>query len=298
MKSIRWRGPSQITAAEQSDVNRGAARTLVSDCSCPFCRGRALKIWAGENFWSCMACDLRFRHPLPSSSELDALYGEAWRAPENHRSETGATDGDLADLYTRRLVKSLGGADLSGQVLLDFGAGGGDFSVALRKLGAEVHAVDAYSYEHLRSRGITAHRRLSDIPTGIRFDGIVSVEVIEHLVQPWQVLSDLRARLTSGGWLYVSTPNASGLNARLMRKGWREAAKPGHVVLFTPASLELTLRRAGFQERRLRWFVGYSRSRAKRFLQYSLQMSRLEGGLRSLAYPTRTLVAAARRADK
>jgi 2-polyprenyl-3-methyl-5-hydroxy-6-metoxy-1,4-benzoquinol methylase len=54
----------------------------------------------------------------------------------------------------------------------------------------------------------------------LSFDGIVSLEAIEHPRDPGGVLR-LYKRLSPGGWLLITTPNAAGLPARLMGQHWR-----------------------------------------------------------------------------
>ena len=47
---------------------------------------------------------------------------------------------------------------------------------------------------------------LAEIPEE-SFDCIIAADVLEHLVDPWTVLAQLRARLVPGGVLVASIPN-------------------------------------------------------------------------------------------
>ena len=80
------------------------------------------------------------------------------------------------------------------------------------------------------------------------FDFIFLWQVIEHLREPWRQLAELRKLLRPGGRIVISTPNASGLKARLLRRRWGNYMNPKHFYYFAPASLRLTLKTAGFQE--------------------------------------------------
>lgn len=53
-----------------------------------------------------------------------------------------------------------------------------------------------------------------------RFDLVVSFQVIEHLYNPGAMLDNVRAHLKPGGIFMVTTPNLSGLGARLMKDKW------------------------------------------------------------------------------
>lgn len=54
-------------------------------------------------------------------------------------------------------------------------------------------------------------------------DCIVTADVLEHLVNPWQILLRLRSLLATGGSLYISLPNVRNLNILmgLARGEWR-----------------------------------------------------------------------------
>ena len=93
------------------------------------------------------------------------------------------------------------------------------------KRGAKLVAVEPFGYKFLAERGISVYRDLTHLPDELTFDGIVSLETIEHLRDPGGVLAGLYKRLSPGGWLLITTPNAAGLPARLMGQHWREAVK-------------------------------------------------------------------------
>lgn len=253
--------------------------------TCPFCRGGLAPYWPAASIWRCQACDCRFRTPGLTGSELDLLYREAWNDPDANRSETGGTNLRLARIYAHRLLETLGLPNIENLRILDFGAGTGAMAMALAERGADVHCVDRFAYPTLRELGHKAWRSIDDLPADFKADGIVALDVIEHLPRPWEELGGLRNLLTDVGWIYVSTLNARSLNARVMRGTWREAVKEGHLVFFTPASLERVLAAAGYRTaQRLRWFVRYRERPLHRALHFTLQATGLESGLRYLAW--------------
>jgi len=162
---------------------------------------------------------------MPTQKELFALYTNSWQHPERSRSETGGTDLRLARIYAKLLARSLGLRDLKGLRILDFGAGRGDMLKALMELGAEVVGVEPYGLDFLRDQGFEAYEDISEVKGD--FDGIVTIDVIEHPRNPWDILKDLSNLLKVGGWIYVATPNPTGLNAKINRGNWREAKKQG-----------------------------------------------------------------------
>lgn len=219
---------------------------------------------------------------MPTKVELDALYSHSWNNPEQHRSETSGTESHLANIYARYLARSLGIRDFSGMRVLDFGAGKGLMIKALNALGAEACAVEPYGYEHLRAKGIKVYRELSEVKNS--FDGITMIYVWEHLLQPWDTLLELHRILVEDGWLFIVTPNPSGLNARLTKGKWREAKKEGHLMFPTSYTMERILNDVGFRSfKRLKWFIRYHRF-PRWMLDYLLQAIYLDGGLRYLAW--------------
>lgn len=220
---------------------------------------------------------------MPTKEELDALYQDSWSIPEERTGETGGTSDRLARVYARRLAKSLGRRDFAGLRILEFGAGRGAMLRALRDLGAEAVGVEPYGISYLQEQGFEAHPDLSDVSG--RFDGVVTIDVFEHLHEPWKVLRDLCNVLAKDGWICVVTGNPLGLNARFTKGNWREAKKPGHLVWPTPDLLAQMLRSAGFERaERLKWLVKYANNPIRSAIHYSMQLTGLDGALRYLAW--------------
>jgi len=67
------------------------------------------------------------------------------------------------------------------------------------------------------------------------FDHLTVGHVIEHVHRPV-------------GRLWIGTPNLVSVASRLFRSRWRALEPPRHLVLFTPDSLALALREAGFSD--------------------------------------------------
>jgi SAM-dependent methyltransferase len=253
--------------------------------SCPFCSAGIRKYWPAVSVWRCTACTLMFRNPVPSHDDLTHLYTKSWSEPDSNRAETGGTDLMVARVFARRLASSLGRRDLLDVKILEFGAGRGTMLTAMAELGAEVYGIEPFGIEHIRNQGFMAYRSLAELPSGVKFDGVVSIDVMEHLARPWEELSQLRELLVSRGWLYAATLNTDGLNARLTRERWREVRKLGHLMFFNSSNFDHILRFAGFVNcRRLRWLVSHSEKPYKNALLYVMQKLGVDGELRYLAY--------------
>jgi len=185
-----------------------------------------------------------FRYPALSLSELDVLYETSWSHPNDQLDETGATSFDLAQEYGMRLAKSLGWTILKDCVYwimaLDAGRNvkspSGPRSRSLRRR-------NPLAMSFCRDQGFRVFRSLSEVPENVKFDGIVSLDVIEHVLVPWETYGDLQRYLVKRGWLYLSTPNAGGINAQYFRSKWRELYNRGHLFFFTSRNFRINLRK-------------------------------------------------------
>lgn len=252
--------------------------------SCPFCHSNSVhRIWDGPRWDYCQECGLYFRNPMPTQQELDTLYESSWTDPEQCTSETGGTSLALARVYANRLLRALGLSSFQGLRILDFGAGRGNMLKALQELGAEVVGVETYGKVYLESQGFEGYEQLSEVVG--RFDGIVTIDVVEHLHSPWDTLKTLNVLLKEKGWLYVATGNPLGLNARVNGSNWREAKKAGHLVFPSPRTLEKMLLEAGFLKvERLKWLIRFHRNPVRIILNYGMQMLGVDGELRYLGW--------------
>lgn len=102
--------------------------------------------------------------------------------------------------------------------VLDVGCGSGDLLTApLAKAHPDCHFLgvdsDAVSLAHAEARHRLPNLRFAPIGTldpAQRFDLVIASEVLEHVEQPDQFLSDLRARLAPDGALLLTVPNGYG----------------------------------------------------------------------------------------
>lgn len=79
------------------------------------------------------------------------------------------------------------------------------------------------------------------------YDAVTLWHSLEHLDDPLAALRHLRPALRPGGILLVEVPNAAGWAARGSGAYWLHLDLPRHRFHFTPASLRLLLKKAGFE---------------------------------------------------
>ena len=211
------------------------------------------------------------------------MYAAGWTDPLHSTTETGGLTPQLATQYVKHIISELGFNDLSNWKVMDFGAGRGALADALMAHGATAYGIEPYGQSYLQDKGIKTYAQLDDLPENIRFDGIVSMDVVEHLQTPWTDMARLFQLLLPGGWMVICTPNPLGLAAKLNRGRWREARKPGHIIFLPAATLESIMLKIGFQDvQRLRWKIRFSNRPLRRLIHFALQTIELDGHVRVL----------------
>jgi SAM-dependent methyltransferase len=148
-----------------------------------------------------------------------------------------------------------------GERVLDLGCGAGRFVAALREAGAEPVGVEAAeaALERARNNAPGADLRLVE-PDGslplehASVDLVWCSEVLEHVGDTAYVLLEVRRVLRPGGRLLVTVPFHGRVKAAVIALTRFEAhfdPLGQHLRFYTRASLDATLRQAGFEDVRV-----------------------------------------------
>lgn len=150
-------------------------------------------------------------------------------------------------------------------MVLDAGAGQGAFSMLLRNRGFQVVAA-GIKPQHF---GIPMDYVACDLDASLPFldhslEGIVAIELIEHLESPLTFVRDCARCLVPGGWLIISTPNILSLASKLSFAvrdvpicfGEREYSTNGHISPVSVVELERIGSRCGLAIDAIQYSVG------------------------------------------
>ncbi len=150
------------------------------------------------------------------------------------------------DLEVRHLARPEGRARV-----LDVGCGNGVFLARMQALGWDVHGLepDPEAAAAARASGLDVRVRTLDDAgwPEASFRAVTLSSVLEHVHDPGAALAACLRLLEPGGTLHVVTPNVDALGAERFGPHWRGLEAPRHLVLFGRCSLDLLLRRAGFE---------------------------------------------------
>lgn len=136
--------------------------------------------------------------------------------------------------------------------ILDFGCGGGEYLLRMRRLGNDVVGVDfdPASLDLARKSGLEV--MLPSALDSPEFDGsfdlVTLAHVIEHVQDPVALLRRLRTCLRPGGQLYLEAPHAQAAGLALFGRYWRGLEVPRHLSIPSRAGLDAALKAAGFAE--------------------------------------------------
>jgi len=153
----------------------------------------------GGGLWLCKDCGSMFRHPTLSANDYISLYEQA---PSTVWVDNGVERNDFTTIYA--YLKSN-----VGDSILDVGCYTGNFLVGVsnkfKKFGIEPS--DLASRE-AASKGISIlGKTLNDLDSDQVFDVVVAIDVIEHVLDVENFLSQALAHVKENGLLVISTGN-------------------------------------------------------------------------------------------
>jgi SAM-dependent methyltransferase len=227
-------------------------------------------------FSRCPSCGLVQQNPQPLAEAVRSRYGEDYLAYEEANQdayrdlellalEDLGLEGHAAPAFLRAASEG------SRPRALDVGCATGALLAALRERGWAAQGVElsATQAEYGRSRYslpiCAGTLEAAAFPTG-SFDLVHASHLIEHLNDPGSFLGEAARVMKPDGLLVLTTPNAEGLQAKLLGPAWRSAIYD-HLYLFSVRTLRELLAREGFEVTALITWGGWARGLKPAFLK-------------------------------
>ena len=135
--------------------------------------------------------------------------------------------------------------------VLDFGGGLGGLTTYLNAKGIVTDLFDVgYGFEQAKKRGVPTVANISECHG--KYDVIISLQVIEHFVEPNDAFAIMSSVLKSGGALITDTGNLDSHKGEISK--WFYAQHPEvHVAFWTPKSLAFIGKYYGFTQKKFRY---------------------------------------------
>ncbi len=189
--------------------------------NCPVCKKKCHPMFVrpdGLCVKLCNRCNTFFISPSPSHTQLSQFYSAYEKHYRNAKKINGV---QLRTMYLQtnpnsdyryQVFTSL--MTMQGKRVLDVGFGRGFFLYFLKQLGAEVTGIELdndilqYAYKDLEIDNIRKIDFLR-INGQNKYDMILFMDLIEHVLEPLQYLNKAKRLLNPGGIIAIFTPNAS-----------------------------------------------------------------------------------------
>jgi 2-polyprenyl-3-methyl-5-hydroxy-6-metoxy-1,4-benzoquinol methylase len=204
----------------------------------------------------CDSCGFVFSQGIPTMKELEDHYGQYGR------------NDFLSPITIKRyneLLDSFEPFRKTGKIL-DVGCGIGYFLEVAKQRNWDVYGTE-FTNEAVvicESKGINIEKGVLDISNYEKesFDIITSFEVIEHINNPREELTNFNKLLRKGGLVYITTPNFNSLLRYRLKSDYNVIVYPEHLSYYSPKTLTNVFTLSGFKKMKVQT-TGISLTRLK-----------------------------------
>ena len=222
---------------------------------CPLCgRGVFDKFWAmtGYRLVRCRNCAMVWDYIPPE--KLLEQYDSSYFINDNPKGgyanyfEGMRINKKTFEIRLNRIAKKV-----KKGYFLDVGCALGDCLVIAKKQGwKRVFGVEASEY----AKRICAEKKVKIIGNTLDqtkfpkdyFDAIAYQDVIEHITNPVTELKLVLNILKKGGYVFIVTPDISGVWAKILGPLWYHYKPKEHVSYFSRETIKMALKKAGFDD--------------------------------------------------
>jgi 2-polyprenyl-3-methyl-5-hydroxy-6-metoxy-1,4-benzoquinol methylase len=139
--------------------------------------------------------------------------------------------------------------------ILDVGCGIGLFLTSAKERDWKVYGTEFTdkAIEICKAKGINMHQGRLD-PTWFaqnEFDIITSFEVLEHINNPLEEMSNIHTILRPGGLFYFTTPNFNAIARYYLKSNYNVICYPDHLCYYTKKTINYLMKKSGFRKLKL-----------------------------------------------
>lgn len=225
--------------------------------NCPLCQSKDYRKFLTKfemNLVKCRKCSLVYANPRIHESELLRRYTSSFFFDEYlpaFKATSKQYDLMIIRSHFFLFLQLMTKYYTPGKKLLDVGCGAGFFLKATEEIGWEAEGVEISPVASYYAQNIVKVKVLEGKLEDLRlpaekFDLVVLIETIEHLMNPLETLNEINRILKKEGVLIISTPDYKSLSRLFLGKNWAVLSPEEHFSVFTQKTLFRTLQKAKF----------------------------------------------------
>lgn len=234
---------------------------------CPACGSAMLKPWLNKEITGvtfhldkCCACGTGYVNPPPSMHYIKSIYSVTGHGAKSLTSfdDVMASEREFPNstVDAKRMVtyaaQLLGSLRAGQRRALDIGSGYGFFTQAALNQGFKVVAVNPAISENQIFKQLNGFDPIPQFFEEIdfgpeKFDLVILSQILEHLLNPQQVLARIRRLLKQDGILFIAVPNVDALLIKILKSKSSFLGLPEHIIHFSKKGLEAILETSGFE---------------------------------------------------
>jgi len=215
----------------------------------------------GYKMLTCTNCSFEFVYPLPTTQEIEAFYNKTRVVSDlkqiikqniaDFDKGGQAPKRDWFDKVFNTAKKYTKKEKLN---ILEIGSGYGYFIHYATKQGHKAIGTEVTAdFTEIGNAAIEGD--IFYIPDG-NYDKVVEnnwadlvylEHVLEHVLEPDQIIAQIKNKISAGGILHISVPNSKSFLAKVMGSKWPWACPPDHLYYYNKKALIAFLERNGFE---------------------------------------------------
>ena len=206
----------------------------------------------------CNSCSLVYLNPRPSITEFEKIYPPNYHAFDFSPKQYGIVYKIRSWLEAKRLLSCCEGLPADAKIL-DVGCGDGFHLNLLRQYGKKTWTLegidlDKRAIEMAEKSGLVVHQgsvESIDLPLNT-YDLAFTIQTIEHVEKPDEVLKGIHRLLKPGGKLLIVTDNTDSVDFKFFKNHyWGGYHFPRHWNLFNGKSLTKLAAKTGYEVERV-----------------------------------------------
>jgi cyclopropane fatty-acyl-phospholipid synthase-like methyltransferase len=202
-------------------------------------------------YFRCNTCELIFQHPMITLQEMLDYADKEYSEGGVYKEYVDAKELKYATFRQRmKRIRPM----TKGSKLLDLGCACGYFIDVALEAGFDAYGVEfspvaiSYASDLAKPRIFQGDVNQLGADHQSSYDVISAYDILEHTLEPFAFLHQLRELLVPNGLLVITTPDTHHFLRPLMKARWPMLQPYQHTYLFSAKSLQIALEKSGYHD--------------------------------------------------